>query len=142
MSLLLELEHQLSISLSPNMLLLRDLLYMDTLELESYVQTVAMDNPFVQIDDSLERVKNHHPVRERDTYESRYDSEATDPLLYTAAPDQMDIQTALRIKTDVLLLPPGKANAVHKVITYIESNGRLETSLEEIHAESGIPLEL
>jgi len=141
-SLLLELEHQLSISLSPNMLLLRDLLYMDTLELESYVQTVAMDNPFVQIDDSLERVKNHHPVRERDTYESRYDSEATDPLLYTAAPDQMDIQTALRIKTDVLLLPPGKANAVHKVITYIESNGRLETSLEEIHAESGIPLEL
>ena len=68
------------------------------------------------------------PVRERDTYESRYDSEATDPLLYTAFPDQMDTQTALWIKTVVLLLPPIAANAVHKVITCLESNGRLETS--------------
>ena len=142
MGLFLEMEHQLSISLSPSMLLLRDLLYMDTAELEAYVQTVAMDNPFVQIDESLERAKYQSSVRERVVCEDRQDSEKTDPLLYTAAPNQIDIQTALRIKTDFLLLPPSKANAVHKVITYIESNGRLETSLEEIHAESGIPLDL
>lgn len=142
MGLLLELEHQLSISLSPGMLLLRDLLYMDTLELESYVQTVAMDNPFVQIEDAPAGAPYQRPVRERMVHGELHTTETADPLLYTAATNQIDIQTALRIQADFLQLPPSMANAIHKIITFIESNGRLGASLEEIHAESGISMEL
>ena len=142
MGLLLEMEQQLSISLSPGMLLLRDLLYMDTLELESYVQTVAMDNPFVQIEDAPTSTTYHRPVRERMVHGELHTTETVDPLLYTAATNQIDIQTALRIQADFLQLPPSMANAIHKIITFIESNGRLGASLEEIHAESGISMEL
>lgn len=143
MGLFLEMEHQLGLTLSPSMLLLRDILYMDTFELESFLETAAMDNPFLQMNQPSTAAL--HPRSSEKRFErensSDYDEEK-DPLLFIASSDDLDLQTALHIKADFITMPPATLSAVHKLITYIEPNGRLEISLEDISAESGFPLSI
>ena len=141
MGLFLEMEHQLGLTLSPSMLLLRDILYMDTFELESFLETAAMDNPFLQIDQPSTASLYQRSSEKRFTLENN-SYEEKDPLLFIASSDNLDLQTALRIKADFMTMSSVTLSAVHKLITYIEPSGRLEVSLEDISAASGFPLSL
>ena len=144
MSISLELRQKLNTVLSPGMLLLRSVLHMNAPELEQYVHDAALENPLLKVEDAPFPASGAlRAVRER----TRRNGEAvtsaagefTDPFLFIAAPRSADVQTYLHAVVDLMPLEEQTGQALSVLISYIERNGRLETSLEQIARASGIP---
>jgi len=135
------LQQQLNLNLSPQMLLLRDLIQMDSVELEQYVQTAASENPFLRFEPLHEKDLFAHSVYPPEPSESFMEKEDTgDAVSHLPDPDGPDLYAVLHADADRLPCSATDKTALHCLISCLEKNGRLETPLETISALSHIPL--
>lgn len=138
----LELQQKLSLLLSPRMILLRSILQMDAPELEQYVRDAALDNPLLELEEiPAPEFFSRKTEWERSEQGGQSDPAAfreyTDPLLFAAAPDPAGVQTHLRAAAELTPLPPRSRAVLSALISYIETDGRLETPLEQIALSTG-----
>ncbi len=141
MKIELVIRQQLNLNLSPQMLLLRDLLQMDSVELEQYVENAASENPFLRLEPSRQAPRFAAPFPQREWSERYMERDETgDFLSRLPDPNGPDLYSVLHADADRLPSSFPQRTALHCLISSLEKNGRLETPLESISALSGISL--
>ena len=150
MSISLTLQQKLNLLLSPSMLLLRNMLHMDSLELEQFLKDAAVENPFLEIETVSEKLpafqfSKQNWLRKNDKQNRSITTEDTDdtddPLFFVADEHTVDIHTYLFATLASMKIHDELRRALSILITYIEVNGRLETPLEYIAAKTHLLME-
>lgn len=129
------------------MLLLRNMLHMDALELEQFINDAAIENPFLEIESSFEspphvRLHKQNWLNQQDNQNRLIVTEDTsDPLLFVADQHAVDIHTYLFATLSSMTVHDELRRALSVLISYIEVNGRLETPLEYIATKTHLLME-
>ncbi len=132
MKIELVIRQQLNLNLSPQMLLLRDLLQMDSVELEQYVQTAVSENPFLRLEPSRQVTRFAAPPQREWSERFTERDDTGDLLSRLPDPNGPDLYSVLHADADRLSCSFPEKTALHCLISCLEKNGRLEMPLETV----------
>ena len=142
MKLTLELKQKQK--MSPQQIQSVIILQMGTQELQSYVESLLMENPTLELESSEQRSERSELLQKMDWLKSTdrqnrwyHQEDAASILEYVSALDDENLYDHLRSQIDIFRLPPRLRIAVDGVLSGLNSNGYLEESVEELSSRCG-----
>ena len=128
-------------TLSPQMVQSMQILQLNTLQLEDYLQNLSMENPLM---DFLARPETHtrkqeapvYPDQQNRAYDRQEQEHRNDPWSSISAPGE-SLTEALLLQTSTLHLDAMDLKILRHMIHSLEPSGYLETSLEQIQRYFG-----
>ena len=132
----MELRPSLKQTITHQMIQFSEILQMNNMELEVYLQNLALENPLLDFEEPPEEdIRKKEWLNTLDEqnrfYEKQERQEASDPWNLDTAMTET-LEESLLLQVNGLDLPDEKVRILHFLIQSLENNGYLSTPLEEI----------
>ena len=132
----MELRPSLKQTITHQMIQSSEILQMNNMELEVYLQNLALENPLLDFEEPPEEdIRKKEWLNALDeqnrVYEKQERQEASDPWNLDTAMTET-LEESLLLQVNGLDLPDEKVRILHFLIQSLENNGYLSTPLEEI----------